>query len=1762
MPSLHVPASIDKAHVQGSVRPPPTVVHEPVPGAIQTNDVSGHGQRGWLTDRLRGKRVWCILSINHLFVLEEQHAAVLRQVILLAGCTIRQLQLKPADGRAVTHNGLARRFMSTSVPRRDQFHLVLKNPATGQQFLFGADTQCELDQWRASLGRACSLGSDSDLIQGLQTAVPGKLSSQLMRVCSEPWLFTNIAQEHLSDPCPALIAVPSGRRDIFLRKSNHAESDLFQSDWAKTDLFHLDNEKAGLVQAGEKKLDLVQSYQENTDLAQSDQENTDLVQSDRENTDLVQPDRENTYLAQSEQENKDLVPPDREKTDLVQSDQGNTDLVQYDQENTDLVQSDQENTDLAHSDRENIDLAQSDQENKDLVQPDQMSDLVPPDQEKTDLVQRYEEKTNLVQRDHELTRRLDNAGRLAIDSSNMKLLPAYATHDLTYKANEGASRSCKHDLNYNTNAGALRSSKQSSTRQARSPLRIQPALCGLFRRMTRSASTGLRRHFQHSSDPRTAGNITWPLIGDDSSRLHTETPTDNEGILVDRHRPASDSGDEHRHSNGHSFGLPGLAGRIFADGAFYKDVFPRSTGRTLQDLREVALSGYLLHRTGSKLRRVYCALSAGRLYVFGCASLGALPVLTVTLCHCSVTCASDMHERSRNLFLFKLNQPRTNSICLYADSQLELLTWLTAIQSASVRIQTATDIVSERSEGGPALGVTPTSGQCLSVHWEIEGGTWHSGKQTDVHGTWLPHFGAPKPGTELSPDEAPEPGTELSPHGAPEHEVVPEPGQDCYPSTLQAPCMGHVLTSQNSVYQPVARLVSRSADQPVATPLEKAPGQDASADPCSSCHVCPECHQLSSVCPHVCPDCQQFSSLHPILSTHVLHKEDDSVRAPLEIVSHNSEQIQNQAMPAAPVNSVTPNSSIQTEPSWTSQALGDSDMHNVQVFPPVVCSPSQQALGVTDIPAISQHDIYSPGFVSTQQTNHQSVLDPHVKTKQSLLQNADNSKRAVPQLCQMSSLVHDEAVKLAWATTQGCLLEVLKGKVRHRNMSGTVHTDLCADSRDVCIVEDGWNLADPNMPGDISTSFGRHQQRAKRLEPMKPGLESMKPGLDDSCPPNARQRKGKLVSTFQTSAGTTHTASRDTAIKGPSADIIRQGTSENVKETSADTVRQDQSLDSVKQRLWAEICRQKLQLAGIQAEGAGKKAELAAPGNSLPASPARGSQALDDDLVCLLTKLTQRRMSTQIQLNAVHNQMESSRVIRKEKKVFFLIGKKKIDLAQGHTETERQRARLEEQARILSEQLHELDKCLASCGAASPVPESRSQRRRFRHSYDQTLLKNIQLSAEAQPDTSSDHSQSHQRLKEKVSQVYRSVSLKTSVHKLAQKTFSIANWHTNKRSTHPAQEKGNAKASEPTAVNGLSDVVSSVSDTSRSVLSEHLSVCQSPGSVTTRTHSESPGSATTRTHSESPGSATTRTHSESPGSATTRTHSESTGSATTRTHSESPRSSTTRTHSESPGSATTRTHSGNTTQTQSGNTFVNSTLPRPCPAGSSLQEKTSLARSPSVSDIERCTGNVELSPSLAYLNRCAGNIQTSLSMTHLDRYAGNIKTSATSSSFNNLSLKQGIATRNSFFDISATSQRLERDLLHSSSVSSQRLGGDLLHSSSVTSHRLGGDLLDSSSVTSPPMEGDSVDTSLASQPMDGVVVNTDVLSACVGAASSAPREACEGAVVPSGSPSLIGQEQTSGSGADKRQVIAGTLAEIQVFEALLVKCLGADPSIK
>lgn len=187
---------------------------------------------------------------------------------------------------------------------------------------------------------------------------------------------------------------------------------------------------------------------------------------------------------------------------------------------------------------------------------------------------------------------------------------------------------------------------------------------------------------------------------------------------------------------------------------------------------------------------------------------------------------------------------------------------------------------------------------------------------------------------------------------------------------------------------------------------------------------------------------------------------------------------------------------------------------------------------------------------------------------------------------------------------------------------------------------------------------------------------------------------------------------------------------------------------------------------------------------------------------------------TSPQLSAIQKQMDASCYSAREKKMFQLV-KKKPDLVEGHSEFDGHRPDLEEQAKLLSSKLQELDLCIMSHAAdtADNQSQSRAQSRRLRHSYDQASLKNLRLQAEATRESGDElDSDSSSKVKEKPKDVGRSVSLKTSVQRFAYKTFSKANWHWNKKSSVQTDNKEGAKPSFLTCSNSLSDLTPDVID--------------------------------------------------------------------------------------------------------------------------------------------------------------------------------------------------------------------------------------------------------------------------------------------------------------------------------------------------------------
>ncbi|XP_012943095.1 uncharacterized protein LOC101857362 [Aplysia californica] len=273
------------------------------------------------------------------------------------------------------------------------------------------------------------------------------------------------------------------------------------------------------------------------------------------------------------------------------------------------------------------------------------------------------------------------------------------------------------------------------------------------------------------------------------------------------------------------------------------------------------------------------------------------------------------------------------------------------------------------------------------------------------------------------------------------------------------------------------------------------------------------------------------------------------------------------------------------------------------------------------------------------------------------------------------------------------------------------------------------------------------------------------------------------------------------------------------------------AVQSVKQKLLAEMLRQKLELEKIQAARNGLKAESAqrlenraaassaAPGlsssssssspsssshprpastlwSSVAAAARSGHVASEDDRVCTLTRLRQRRMSTQIKINAIQREMDASTSHSKERKNVFQRNRKRPDLVQGHTESECRRPELEEQVKSLSSRLQELDTRITSHGAAGPRDAEMSDLMASQHTTWGVTAGGggggrgggggVGKSwSEEGHDCDSDRD----RDSDKEKGGGKSSSLKFSVQKFAHRTFAKANWNWYKKSAGQSEDQ-------------------------------------------------------------------------------------------------------------------------------------------------------------------------------------------------------------------------------------------------------------------------------------------------------------------------------------------------------------------------------------
>ncbi|CAL1534247.1 unnamed protein product [Lymnaea stagnalis] len=253
------------------------------------------------------------------------------------------------------------------------------------------------------------------------------------------------------------------------------------------------------------------------------------------------------------------------------------------------------------------------------------------------------------------------------------------------------------------------------------------------------------------------------------------------------------------------------------------------------------------------------------------------------------------------------------------------------------------------------------------------------------------------------------------------------------------------------------------------------------------------------------------------------------------------------------------------------------------------------------------------------------------------------------------------------------------------------------------------------------------------------------------------------------------------------------------------------SAQTVKEKLLAEMLRQKEELEKIQAA----RLSLRNQDTDFQLSQLRGSSpTAAADQICALTRLKQRRMSTQIKLDAIKKHIGDTSA-SKERKTVFQIGRRKPDLVP--LEVQGQKNDLEEQVKSLSSRLEALDTCITSHGATSPreaEPTDKSILKKgySRYASDLNLSRATQLANESKKEIFyGSNGDISARLKDK--DMSRSTSLKSSVQKLAHRTFGRANWHWSRKSTSPTEDKEDTKANPPMSPpNYLSEVTPDVID--------------------------------------------------------------------------------------------------------------------------------------------------------------------------------------------------------------------------------------------------------------------------------------------------------------------------------------------------------------
>ncbi|KAK7494164.1 hypothetical protein BaRGS_00014637 [Batillaria attramentaria] len=218
---------------------------------------------------------------------------------------------------------------------------------------------------------------------------------------------------------------------------------------------------------------------------------------------------------------------------------------------------------------------------------------------------------------------------------------------------------------------------------------------------------------------------------------------------------------------------------------------------------------------------------------------------------------------------------------------------------------------------------------------------------------------------------------------------------------------------------------------------------------------------------------------------------------------------------------------------------------------------------------------------------------------------------------------------------------------------------------------------------------------------------------------------------------------------------------------------------SVKQKLLAEVLRQKQELEKKQATRLANKKQLSLDDSEVGSPPATPPTPTGEQ-ICTLTRLRQRRMSTQIKMDTLQRQIQTNG----HKKSRFHFGKKK-----GDETPPKHNPDIVEQLKTLSDHLSEIDRDLVQNGAVT-LDRAHAHRKLqmpgLRHSYD------LESSTLHEGGKTLPRANGVDGILSEESGITRSNSLKSSMQKLAHRTFARAGWRAKKSSQGESVDKDDA----------------------------------------------------------------------------------------------------------------------------------------------------------------------------------------------------------------------------------------------------------------------------------------------------------------------------------------------------------------------------------